>query len=129
MLQENTSLAATAWSRQANVSPSEKPDKYRNMLGKSTMNVSDVVNTTHEVAKRSKATKERTKQLAAFVPDFILSDEGQKIPYISSYEAVVLMADVSGFITILFIIIIILCIYLCKQTNSYSSLFRIYCFN
>jgi adenylate cyclase 10 len=51
-----------------------------------------------EVMKRNQAQIRKCTQLAAFIPDFILTEEiTRKIPYQTSKEAVVVMADVSGF--------------------------------
>jgi len=50
-----------------------------------------------QIMKRDQATLKRTALLAAFVPDFILNDEGHRIPYQTTLEGVVVIADVSGF--------------------------------
>ncbi|ODN03430.1 Adenylate cyclase type 10 [Orchesella cincta] len=51
-----------------------------------------------ELLKRTQFNIKKLNQLCSFIPDFILLDEvNRKIPYQLSHEAVVLMADVSGF--------------------------------
>lgn len=51
-----------------------------------------------ELMKRTQFSIKKVTQLCSFIPDFILMDEiNRKIPYQFSLEAVVLMADISGF--------------------------------
>lgn len=51
-----------------------------------------------EMIKRTQFNIRKVTQLCSFIPDFILMDEvSRKIPYQFSYDAVVLMADISGF--------------------------------
>lgn len=51
-----------------------------------------------ELMKRSQFNLKKMTQLCSFIPDFIMMDEiSRKIPYNFSFEAIVLMADISGF--------------------------------
>lgn len=51
-----------------------------------------------EVLKRNQFNIKKLTQLCSFIPDaIILEEQNRKIPYNASFEAVVLMADISGF--------------------------------